>query len=214
MARRGLVWLAIVVPVAALCVAGLLFLFRDPVLRSLELPVAYLLWFARVAAVVVGQRIVWAALVLIAAIYGLASLRSRGATRRRSVLLPRHEASRTRISFWENCLSRDQQSWLSRQLLAADLRRLVLRVLEHTEGIEASELEHGLERGEIDLPVCLQQLFQREQEPRPERRSVLRRLFRASRQPGQIRNERDVAEIVSALERRLSLSAKLPRTER
>ncbi len=202
-------------PVGALVVAALLFLFRDPVLRSVELPVAYLVWAARVAAVTVGQRVVWAVLVVVAAAYGLGSLRARRTPRGRPAAPQRREGLRTRISYWESCLSRDNESWLSRQLLTADLRRLAVRVLSHTDGLEASELEAGPQSAGAgsprDLPACLRELFDREREQPPARPGALARLFRRRRR-AQNPGSRDVAEIVSALEGRLNLSER--KTER
>ena len=223
-ARR---WAALVVPFAALAVAALLFWFREPVLRSVELPVAYLVWAARVAAAAIGQRVVWVALVVLAAAYGLGALRTRRSLRGRPAGLRRREALRTRISYWESCLSRDTESWLSRQLLAADLRRLAARVLSHTDGLEASDLE-GHPRGgalaRADLPACLRELFDREREQPPARLTLLSRLFRRRRK-GQGDGDAPraagrrapnagstVAEIIEALEKRLSLSER--KTER
>ena len=210
-------WVAFAAPIGALVVAALLFLFRDPVLRSVELPVAYLMWAARVAAVVIGQRVAWAVLVVLAAAYGLASLRTRRTPRGRPAAPQRREGLRTRISYWESCLSRDRESWLSRQLLAADLRRLAVRVLAHTDGLDASELESGPQGADhqgagpqsggstpADLPACLRSLFDREREQPPARLGPLARLFRRGRRADRA-GARDAAEIVGALEARLNL---------
>jgi hypothetical protein len=197
-----------------LCIAALLFLSRDAVLRSIELPLAYVVWAARVAAAAVGQRIVWAALVVVLAGFGLGSLRAKGAARRRSTALFRREGSRTRITFWETNLARSQGSWLSRQLLVAELRRLALLVLAHTEGTEAPRLERALDRGETDLPSCIQELFKRERLQEPRRGTFLSRLSRRSGYHDEIMDERHAAQIVSALEERLSSVAETRKTER
>ena len=196
-------WRLALIPAAALCTAAVLFVFRDSLFRSLELPLAYLVWAARVAAATVGQRIVWAALVIVVAAVGLSAVRAPGAGRRPAAGPTRREASRTRIAFWQSVIPRGDANWSSDQILAVELRRLALSILAHTEGRDASELERRIERGETDLPASIRELFNRERAQVPRRSGFLRRRFRAVGPSGSVMDTRQVAQMVSDLEKRL-----------
>jgi hypothetical protein len=206
-------WALALIPAAALCTAVVLFVFRDPLFRSLELPLAYLVWAARVVAARVGQRIVWAALVIVVAAAGLGSLRARGTGRRQAAGPPRQEGSRTRIAFWQSVVPHGDANWFSDQLLAVELRRLALSVLEHTEGRDASELERRMERGETDIPASIRELFTRQRQPEPRRVSFLRRRFRKVGPSGPVMDKRQVAQILSDLEKRLGSTDRILETE-
>ena len=156
-AERGAI--ALLIAGSAVCVAVILFLFRDPLIRSVSLPLAWILWALRVGAIAVGQRIVWALFVLAFAILAIATLHAVRPSADRLPAAPRGEGSRSRVSFWEKILSMEPGSRAARQTQVFELRRLALSVLAHTDGDDAQDLEGRIERGQVDAPACIRALF-------------------------------------------------------
>ena len=189
--------LLLVLAVAAICVAALIAVFHEPLLRSLALPVAYIAWALRATAVVVGQRIVWVAFVLVFAVLGLAALRAIRPDKQGAAASTRGEGSRTRASSWEAMLTLGQGSRSAQQVLVLEMRQLALSVLAHTDGGDPRDLQRRIVSGEIDVPACVRDLFALELEPvgggkRRRTRPVLVQV--------------PLAKIADALERRLGVA--------
>jgi hypothetical protein len=197
--------LGLVVGAGAILAAVLLVMFRERVLEAFALPAAWLWWLLSAAAVVIGQRLVWAAAVLLFALVTLAALRASRRSARRPAPPVRPERMRSRLAHWESILALDRGNAAGRSLVVLELRALALSVLCGTENQDRGELEARIAAGDPSLPEPVRVLFGRELTGPSEAGHGWRRGGRGHRRPALA--PLPLAQVVDALEARLDSAA-------
>jgi hypothetical protein len=149
--------------VLALCTAILYFVFlKDFVRQSILVPVYYFIWLGGLYLRSFDQALLWGILLVIGLILAL-NLILKGRRHYQVGELEEITPNRFgRVAHWQTYIKMMQNSYYSENLLADELKRLLLSILAHQYRRTPTEVEEKIQNSEIQLPADIYQfLFDR-----------------------------------------------------
>ena len=151
-----------------LLTATLTWLLRETVRDVVVRPITYLLWLGSLFLRSVPEQILLAALILAGAYVALRSLTSRPpiAPASSAAVEPRR-AEESRLRFWQSQFRYAPGSDFAAEKLAAELRSLLLNMLEHQERMSRDQVLQSAAAGELELPAPVRTLLLQQQRWKP-----------------------------------------------
>jgi hypothetical protein len=126
-------------------------------------PLAYLIFIFRLAALSIGQQTLWISFTVFATIVAVFSLAMRREVR------PKESAIEikypTRLQTWINTVQRKEYSPYFKWNLAQDLSNLLIEAIAYHQGTSQRQICQQLESGKIDLPPDILAYLQISQKP-------------------------------------------------
>jgi hypothetical protein len=195
-------------------VFGVLALFYWNFVRdTIAVPIYYLLWVGDLILRSISQGVYLAFLVLLGIFIGINTVLGIRA-RRTTGEYEQNQFQATRYQHWKNLCTGLSTGRFSREMFASEARKLLLAILAYQENIDISEVEARVRDGTLQVPHPIKHLIQHKEIETPKQTvSIaqkvmfrLRRLFYSAESLSNPQIERQVAEIISFIERQLEIS--------
>lgn len=182
--------------------------FPGTVRETVLIPLQYLVWLSGLILRSVDQLLWWAAVIFVV---GITLLRIVGVKGQPIIPVHVQESVRAgRVNYWAMMIERTRRGWYTGETFRYELKKLALSIISDRVRQERSEVERGLEHGELALPPEIQALFSKSgrlilpDKPRP-RLKLLSTRFLRQQEEDHRKFEQDLEAILLDLEQRLEI---------
>ncbi len=193
----------------ALVFSLLTLIFWNFVRDTIIVPIYYTLWIIGLLINSLPQEVYLAALILVSAFIGfntLIKLRVRHDQPDTSYL---RTPTETRYSYWKRLTTNLYLSRFSKNLFAADARKLILTILAHEYRLDTAEIEAMIHREQIPAPETVRRLIAQGEfqvaAPPPDQLSRILRFLSSSAPAREPQIDARMDEIIAFIEQHLEI---------